>query len=255
MSNLILSYKSSAVGMYQYKNHAPHNEYFVTHGPGFPRLHPEFKDDLRGRIKDNASLGFVVKCEFKYPLSHLVKYYPKDLDMSNDYDPWLYVERTFEFKRSRTGDLDSLVNVGLVNFKYSQRATLEEPKSVQLTQMGQAVYVRESQVKPTPEQEAYVKKELDTMNIDITIDNIKKIRLNVGDFEFVCTGENGQDQIMKNEEKNEKFYHNGSWPFWTYYYRNLYTYRFQSVLNLQHGHEPHATVQEYFVPEQYPRGY
>jgi len=203
--------------MYQYKNHAPHNEYFVTHGPGYTR---------HSWMTDNASLGFVVKCEFKYPLSHQVKYYPADFP-SDAYDPMLNVVRTFEFKRPRTGDLDSLVNLGLVHFKYSQCATPEErPKSV---------------LDNTPCTTEYVNNVCAKMNQDMEISNIKQITLLEGGyFEFVCEGEDGQDKIVKDETKYKPddtpslgpFKYNGSWPFWNYHYKTQNAPRFESELQL-----------------------
>jgi len=168
--------------------------------------------------------------------------------MKYEYDPELSVVRTFEFERPRTGGLDSLVNLGLINFKYSQHATPkqrpESPESVKTTQAWLD----------------YVDNMCKEMNKEISIHNIKKIRmLEGGYFEFVCV-EDGQDKIVKdetvyvpNKTPGGPYKHNGTWPHWTHYYRTWYSPNFQNVLKLQHC--TNGSVQEYFVPEQYPRGY
>jgi hypothetical protein len=205
-----------------YSIHARPNEYFVTHGIEW--LHPDFKDDLRQRIKDDASLKFVVTCPFRKNLSDQVGFFPEHLDMKYEYDPLLSVVRTFEFERPRKGDLNSLVNIGLINFKYSQCATPpEKPESV----------------KTTEEQEwlKYVDDVCENMNKDMEISNIKQINLVQGGcFEFVCEGENGQDTIVKDERQYTHlgpFQYDGSWPFWNYHYKRINAPKFESILKLK----------------------
>ena len=203
-----------------YSIHARPNEYFVTHAPGFKWLNPAWKDDTRQKIKNYASQKFVVTCPFKFNVSHQVGFFPTRLDMEYEYDPLLSVVRTFEFERPRTGGLDSLVNLGLINFKYSQRATLpEEPKSVNADWLK------------------YVADVCTNMHKDMEILNIKQINLLEGGyFEFVCKGENGLDTTVKDERQYTPlgpFKYDGSWPFWNHYYKTENAPKFESILKLK----------------------
>jgi hypothetical protein len=223
--------------------HARPNEYFVTHG--FNWLDENWTDDVRHEIKNDASLKFVVTCPFEIRLSHQVRIFPMHLDMEHEIDPLLSVVRTFEFERPRTGDLDSLVNLGLINFKYSQRATPpEQPKSV----FGFS--------KPKQEWLEYVDNECEKMNKDMKISNIKQINLVEGGyFEFVCEGENGTDTIVKDERQYTPvgpFKYDGSWPFWNSHYKTEKAPEFQNILKLKltkvYGRGRHAD--EYRVCEE-----
>jgi hypothetical protein len=223
-----------------YSIHARSNEYFVTHAPGFEWLNPCLIDDVRQKIKNNASLKFVVTCPFDKNLSQQVGFFPDHLDMTYEYDPLLSVVRTFEFERPRTGGLDSLVNIGLINFKYSHRATPpEKPESVETTQ----------------EQEwlKYVDDVCANMNKDMEISNIKQINLVQGGyFEFVCEGENGQDTILKDERQYTPlgpFQYDGFWPFWTYHYKTINAPQFERILKLKLTRvtEPNRRADEYRV--------
>ena len=207
-----------------YSINARPNKYFVTHAPGIEWQDDRLPDDVKQKIKNHASLKFVVTCPFEIKLSDQVRFFPKDLDMKHEYDPLLSVVRTFEFERPRTGDLDSLVNLGLINFKYSQRATPpEKPKSVKTTQAADWL--------------KYVDDVCAKMNKDMEISNIKQINLVEGGwFEFVCQGENGKDTIVKDERQytpRGPFKYDGSWPFWTIYYKTENAPQFQSILQLK----------------------
>jgi hypothetical protein len=209
-----------------YSIHARPNEYFVTLAPGFNWLDPRLKDDVRQEIKNNASLKFVVTCRFQLYLSHQVKVFPTHLDMNYEYDPLLSVVRTFEFERPRKGDLDSLVNLGLINFKYSQRATPpEKPKSVFGFSNQQKEWLN------------YVDTVCAKMNKDMNISNIKQINLVEGGwFEFVSQGENGTDTIVKDERQytpDGPFKYDGSWPFWNYHYKTENAPKFKNILQLK----------------------
>jgi len=202
-----------------YSIHAPRNEYFVTH---FDWQDERFNNDVKQMIKDHASLRFDVTWSFGIKLSDQLKFFPTHLDMDYEYDPLLSVTRTFEFERPRIGGLDSLVNLGLVNFKYSQRATPpEKPESVQTTQAWLN----------------YVNDVCTNMKIDMQISNIKQINLVEGGyFEFVCTREDGEDKIEKDERqftKSGPFKYDGSWPFWNYLYKTENAPKFESILKLK----------------------
>lgn len=221
----MLSYKTCAVGMYQYSIHAPRNEYLVTHA--FEWLDKRLNEDVRDKIKALAGRVFVVNMKFQYPLSREVRKFP--LDFPDDvYNPMLHIVRTFEFKRPIIGATDSLVNLGLVHFKYSQRAEPEpRPPSVKDDYM-------------TPE---YVDKVCAGMKRDLEFDNITKIRLLLdGEFEFVRKGADGQDEILKDLNIH-----------WNLYYRGHYAHKFKDELKLKHAPgDPYARVRsdrtnEYYV--------
>jgi hypothetical protein len=123
--------------------------------------------DLQEKIKQATGVSFKVQYKSKWRLSREYKY---DRDRPDDaYDPMLHVVQTFEFSRPRTDTL----GLGLVHFKYSQRA--------------------EAEPRPASEHDNYVTQEyvdkvVTGMQHDIDWNDISKIRLLRWDYDG-CTFE------------------------------------------------------------------
>lgn len=136
--------------------------------------------DLPDHTMQSTGVGFKVEVPLKRPLSVEHKF---DAQRPWDaYDPMLHVLRTFEFTRPRTQTL----GLGLVHFKYSQRAVAER----------RPAWIHDNYVT-----QEYVDQVVAGMQHDFDWDDISKIRLLRWDYNS-CTFEvvrtiDGRDVTIK----------------------------------------------------------